>query len=175
MPTRKIIKYPGPLLKKKSKAVKRVDDKVLKLLRDMADTMYEAPGVGLAAPQVGELLRVIIVDIGEGLISVINPKVIRKSGEQTFVEGCLSVPNLEAPVKRASKIIVKGLDRHGKPMKLEAEGFLATALQHEIDHLDGKLFIDRVSDPSQIKTVTPAEARDRDWSCRQGEGGECMI
>jgi len=174
MSTLEIIKYPNPLLKKKSKAVKRVDDRTKKLITDMTETMHEAPGVGLAAPQVGELLRIIVVDIGEGPLAIVNPKLKKRSGEQIFVEGCLSLPNLEAPVKRASKILVSGMDRNGKAFLLEAEALLATVIQHEMDHLDGKLFIDR-ADPGQIKHLSREETSKRDSTCSLEKSEECMM
>jgi len=125
----------------------------LRLIEDMIETVHAAPGIGLAAPQVGESIRLIVADIGEGPIVLINPKIIEKSGNQTFTEGCLCLPGVEAPVERASHVAVTGLDRCGKKVKIEAEGLLATVFQHEIDHLDGLVFIDRVKDPSLIKHV----------------------
>ena len=150
---RKIIRFPNPALKKKAKAVKRVTPEIVRLIKGMLETMHAAPGIGLAAPQVGVSLRVIVADIGEGPIAFVNPKVVKKSGKQTFTEGCLSLPGVEAPIERASKVVVKGLDKTGQNIKIEAEGLLATCLQHEIDHLDGLVFIDRVTDPSLIKHV----------------------
>ena len=150
---RKILRFPHPLLRRKSKAVKKVTPEIIKLIDDMFETMRAAPGIGLAAPQVGELLRVIVVEVGEDSIALINPKIFKKNGEQTFTEGCLCLPGVEAPVKRASNVVVKGLDRSGKAIQVEAEGLLATCLQHEVDHLDGYVFIDRVEDPSLIKHV----------------------
>jgi peptide deformylase len=150
---RKIVRFPNPILHKKAKAVKRITPQIVALIDDMIETMHAAPGVGLAAPQVGESIRVIVVDIGEGPIALVNPKILRKSGSQTFTEGCLCLPGVEAPVERASKVVAKGLDRCGKEIKIEAEGLLATVFQHEIDHLDGFVFIDRVADPSLIKYV----------------------
>lgn len=148
---RKILRFPNPVLRKKAKAVKRVTPEIIKLINDMFGAMQAAPGIGLAAPQVGQSLRVIVANIGEGPIVLINPKIVEKNGKQTFTEGCLSLPGVEAPVERASQIIVKGLDQSGKNVKFEAKGLLATVIQHEIDHLDGYVFIDRVSDPSLIK------------------------
>ncbi|MBU1026778.1 MAG: peptide deformylase [Candidatus Margulisbacteria bacterium] len=150
---RNIVKFPNPVLKKKAKAVKKVTPKIIKLIDDMVETMHAAPGIGLAAPQVGVSLRVIVADIGAGEIAIVNPKIVKKSGKQTFTEGCLSLPGIEAPIERAEKVAVKGLDRDGKNVCIEAEGLLATVLQHEIDHLDGYVFVDRVSDPSLIKHV----------------------
>ena len=175
MPLLEILKYPNPLLKKKSKAVKKIDGKIRKLIRDMSETMYAAPGVGLAAPQVGQLLRVIVTDIGEGPVSIINPKIVKRRGEQTFIEGCLSLPNLEGPVTRAASVTIKGLDKKGGPFTIDAEALLATVLQHEIDHLDGILFIDRVADPSAIRTIPKEEAATRDKVCVEEKPSECMM
>jgi len=149
----------NPLLRKSSSAVAKVTKEIRQLVANMEETMKAAPGIGLAAPQVGQLIRIITADIGEGLIVVINPKVIKKSGKQTFVEGCLSLPGIEAPVERASNVTVKGMNMSGRTFEINAEGLLATVLQHEIDHLEGKLFIDRVSDPNLItyKPKTPKE------------------
>lgn len=140
-------------MKKKSKAVKRVTPEIQRLIADMIETMHAAPGIGLAAPQVGVSLRVIVADIGAGVLAVVNPKIVKKRGEQTFQEGCLSLPGVEAPVTRASEVAVKGIGRDGKPVEYKAEGLLATVFQHEIDHLEGHVFIDRVDDPSLIKHV----------------------
>jgi len=149
----------NPILRKISKPVAKVTREIKQLVANMEETLRSAPGVGLAAPQVGELLRLIIADVGEGLHVLINPKIIKKSGEQTFVEGCLSIPGVEAPVKRASTVTVKAINRNGRQIEVTAEGLLATVFQHEIDHLDGKLFIDKVEDPSLItfKPKTPKE------------------
>ena len=148
-----ILTQGNPVLKKRSKAVGKILPELKKLIDNMEDTMRAAPGVGLAAPQVGVLQRVIVVDIGEGLISLINPKVVKKSGKCMFYEGCLSVPGVEGQVERSEMICVKGLDRNGKSIVVEAQGYLAVVLQHEIDHLDGVLFVDRIKDPSRIKYI----------------------
>ena len=142
-----IIKDPNPILRKKAKAVKKVTKEITDLINDMEETMRtpaDVTGVGLAAPQVGKSLRVIVVDIGEGLIEFINPKIVSRSGKEIGNEGCLSVPGVCGYVERALKIKVKGLSKQGAVKVLEAEGFLARVLQHEIDHLDGVLFIDKV-------------------------------
>lgn len=156
---RKIIKFPHPILRKKAKAVKRVTGQIIRLIDDIIETMHKAPGVGLAAPQVGESIRVIVADIGAGAIALINPKISRKSGKQCFNEGCLSLPGVEAPVERAAHVIVTGLDRSGTKVTIEASELLATVFQHEIDHLNGLVLIDRVSDPSLIKQVSPASEK----------------
>jgi len=119
----------------------------------MIQTMHEAPGVGLAGPQVGESIRIIVADVGAGALALVNPKIVKKSGAYSQVEGCLSLPGVEAPVTRATCVVVKGLDLDNTPVTVEAEGLMAIALQHEIDHLDGFVFIDRVEDPSTIKHV----------------------
>ena len=154
-----ILTNQNPILRKKCKPVAKVTREIRELLANMQETLRAAPGIGLAAPQVGELLRIIIADIGEGLHAIINPKIVKKSGKQMFIEGCLSLPGIEGPVERASNITVKGINLSGKQIQVEAEGLLATVFQHEIDHLDGKLFVDKVADPNQIsyKPKTPKE------------------
>jgi len=156
---RKLLRFPHPILRKKAKAVKKVTPEIVRLIDDMTETMQAAPGVGLAAPQVGESVRVIVADIGEGPIALVNPKLVEKSGSQTFTEGCLCLPGVEAPVERAAQVAVTGMDRSGKKVRIEAQGLLATVLQHEIDHLDGIVFIDRVSDPGLIKHVPPEQEK----------------
>ncbi len=148
MALRTILHYPDPRLRRKALPVERVDDAVRRLVDDMAETMYAAPGVGLAAIQVNEPKRVIVIDISESrdqLRVFINPKIVGHDGTQTFEEGCLSVPGIYEDVTRARHVRVRALDRDGKPFELEAEGLLATCLQHEIDHLDGKVFVDYLS------------------------------
>lgn len=143
MALRYIVKHPDPVLRKVAKPVSRIDAHIHKLLDDMAETMVAANGVGLAAPQVGILKRVIVIDVGEGLIELINPEIIEMSGEQDGPEGCLSIPGMTGEVKRAATCRVRGLNRLGEPIEVVGEGLLARALQHEIDHLNGVLFIDR--------------------------------
>lgn len=140
------IKVAGaPVLRKVAENVKKFDRKLLKLLNDMADTMYSADGVGLAAPQIGISQRIVVIDVGEGIIELINPVIIDKTGSCTHIEGCLSVPNFDGEVERFEKVSVNFYNRKGKPMNLEADGLLAVAVQHEIDHLDGVLFIDKAT------------------------------
>ena len=145
-----ICTYPDPVLRQKAECVKNIDKGVQCLIDDMIDTMYDAPGVGLAANQVGRPLSVMVVDIQReeceyGLIVLINPELVSAQGEITYEEGCLSVPDYFASVKRHGEIMVRGLDRDGKTIQIAANGLLAIALQHEMDHLEGKLFIDRIS------------------------------
>ena len=149
-----ILEYPNPLLKKKSSKVEKIDDNLRQVLMDMLETMYDDAGVGLAAPQVGILKRMIVIDVEqdreEGIpdnpLFLINPEIVWKSEEtEISEEGCLSVPGMRAEVERFYKIVVRYLDEHGEQKELEAEGFFARALQHEIDHLNGILYIDRLS------------------------------
>ncbi len=133
------------VLRKNSRPVEKFDDRLHTLLDDMAETMYNADGIGLAAPQVGILRRAIVIDIGDELIEIINPRIENSEGEQFEVEGCLSVPGIAGRVKRPSHVIVKGFDRYGKEIEIEGFGLLARALCHEMDHLDGILFIDKAN------------------------------
>ncbi len=146
MAIRYIRKDGDEILRKKSKAVVVVDDRVRQLIKDMSETMYDANGAGLAAPQVGVLKRIIIVDTGEGLISLVNPELIETQGSHDVIEGCLSVPGKWGKLCRPERVKVKGLDEDGKPKIIEGEGDLAKAFCHEIDHLDGVLFIDKVKE-----------------------------
>ncbi len=145
-----IIKYPDERLKTKSATVETVDAATLSFIGDLVDTMRASPGVGLAAPQIGRLIRVIAVDVtpknpGHGLIALINPEITGSHGSRTGREGCLSVPEYTANITRATNITVRGLGKDGRETVIESEGFEAVALQHEIDHLDGILFIDRIA------------------------------
>jgi len=136
--------YGDPLLKRKSREVKDVNADIQKLIDNMAKLMYKNKGVGLAAPQVGTLKRVIIADVGEGLVSLVNPKILWRQGKDVMSEGCLSIPGVNLEVKRSQEVIVGGLTREGEKVQLGAVGLLARVLQHEIDHLDGVLIVDRV-------------------------------
>lgn len=146
MALRQIVQIGEPVLRKKSKKVEKIDKKIIQLLDDMADTMYDADGVGLAAPQVGILKRVVVIDIGEGLIELINPEIIETSGEQTDSEGCLSVVGRSGEVTRPYLVKVRALNREGKVIEIEGEDLLARAFCHEIDHLEGILFVDKIED-----------------------------
>ena len=142
MALRNIVKLGDDVLRKKCRAVTMIDSKTPQLLDDMAQTMHAANGVGLAAPQVGLLKRIVVIDVGDGVIELINPEIIATSGEQTDDEGCLSVPDKFLPVSRPNVVKVRALDRYGKSFTMEGEGLLARAFCHEIDHLDGKMFLD---------------------------------
>ena len=139
------------VLRKKAKKVERINTFIKNLLDDMADTMYKNRGVGLAGNQVGVLKRVIVVDDGDGLLQLINPVIIEKEGTQCGEEGCLSFPDLYGNVERAEKVKVKAQNITGEHIEIEAEGFLARIFQHEIDHLDGKLFVDTATDLHEVK------------------------
>ena len=145
MAIRNIVKYGDPVLKKISRTVINFDERLAQTLDDMKDTMYKADGVGLAAPQIGVLRRYCIIDIGEGLIELVNPVIIEQSGEQIESEGCLSLPGDYRETKRPMKVKVRAQNRNGETFTVEGEGLLARALCHEIDHLDGILFIDRLA------------------------------
>ena len=147
---RNILVYPDPFLARKAAPVANVDDRVQTLIRDMFETMYSAEGVGLAAPQVGVGKRVIVLDVSpvdESVppMAIVNPEIVGRQGSVAGEEGCLSVPGVQGEVLRAETVVVRGLDGEGKPLRFQAGGILSRALQHEIDHLDGVLFIDRIS------------------------------
>ncbi|SFL47760.1 peptide deformylase [Paenibacillus sp. 1_12] len=139
-----IVKDPDPVLREKCKPVKKITPNIHKLLKDMADTMYDAQGVGLAAPQIGILKRVIVMDVGneQGLIELINPEVIEEEGEQFGSEGCLSIPGMNGDVRRAMRVVVKGLNRDGEEIVVEGTELLARCILHEVDHLNGVLYTD---------------------------------
>ena len=146
---RPIVRYGTPGLTTRTTPVETIDADVLKLIDDMVDTMYAAPGVGLAAPQIGVPLRVCVIDLSVGkrggeLLTLINPEFVEREGMQVEEEGCLSLPGFNASVARPARAVVRALDRNGTPRIVEGTGLLARALQHEIDHLDGMLFLDRL-------------------------------
>ncbi|MDY7034843.1 MAG: peptide deformylase [Thermodesulfobacteriota bacterium] len=145
-----IITYPNPILRSKAEPVENIDGDIQRLIDRMAETMYVAPGIGLAANQVGERKQILIYDLtpkdkGRNLSVLINPEIVMAEGNIVFEEACLSVVDFAAEVTRRSAIKVRGVDRHGNPLDIEAEDFFATCLQHEIDHLNGILFIDHIS------------------------------
>ncbi|HOV85683.1 MAG TPA: peptide deformylase [Syntrophobacteraceae bacterium] len=163
-----IRKYPDPILRKKAVEVGRMDREVRRLIDDMTETMYGAPGIGLAANQVGRPLRVLVIDLqkpenNDGLIVLVNPQLTESQGEIVYEEGCLSVPEYFAAVKRYGEITVRGFDRDMKPVEIRASGLLAVVLQHEMDHLDGKLFIDRLGPITR-------DIFKRKWKKKQKEG-----
>lgn len=161
---REIVIWPDPVLKEMASPVDRVDDSIRRLLDDMAETMYAAPGIGLAAIQVDVPLRVVVIDLSQErneLRVFINPQITAHDGEQVMEEGCLSVPGIYDEVIRAQHIRARALDREGHPFEIEAEGLLATCIQHEIDHLDGKVFVDYLSRLKQQRIRKKLEKQQR--------------
>ncbi len=138
-----IVRYPDPVLREKAKEVTKITPNLKRMVQNMAETMYEAGGIGLAAPQIGISKRVIVIDLGEGLTTLINPEILEASGKERGKEGCLSFPGIWGEVDRALSVKVRGFDLKGEEVYISAQGFLARALQHEIDHLDGIVFTDR--------------------------------
>lgn len=151
MALRKIRLSDDPILRKKSKEIGEVTDRIEVLLEDMVETMDDADGIGLAAPQIGVLRRAIVVDIGEGPMKILNPVIVDQEGEEIDIEGCLSVPGRSGTVKRPEKITVKYIDIEGKDQEIEGEGLLARAICHEIDHLEGILYIDKMIEEVEIE------------------------
>lgn len=159
-----ILRYPDPRLHTVAKPVAEVDDEIRQLVADMAETMYEAPGIGLAATQVNVHRRVVVIDTSEdksGLMALINPEILERSGEQVCEEGCLSVPGIYEKVARAERVKVRALNEKGETCELEADGLLAVCIQHEIDHLDGKVFVEYLSQLKlgRIKSKLAKKAR----------------
>jgi peptide deformylase len=156
MAIRNIRKEGDEVLRKKSKPVEEINEKILILIKDMADTMYNAgSGVGLAAPQVGVLKRIVVIDLGDNLYELINPVILEQSGEQVNVEGCLSIPGIYGEVKRPTYVKVEALNPKGEKIVIESEGFLSVVLCHEIDHLDGILYKDkaiRILDKDELES-----------------------
>jgi peptide deformylase len=159
MAVRQIRTAPDPVLKRKAKKIHTIDGSVKKLIRDMLETMYAEPGrVGLAAPQVGVSLRVIVIGIPEEEeIVLVNPEIVRRRGERIIDEGCLSIPGYFGQIERSESVTVKGRDQKGKEVRIKAEGLLAQALEHEIDHLNGKLYIDHPEVRETLRKVQPEE------------------
>ncbi|WP_446899459.1 peptide deformylase [Clostridium sp. LBM24168] len=151
MALRNIVKYGDDLLRKKSRKVDVINDRIITLLNDMEETLYAANGVGLAAPQVGVLKRVVVIDVGDGIIKLINPEIVYKEGSYLDTEGCLSIPGRQEEIERPEKVRVEALNEKGEKITIEGEGLLARAFCHEIDHLDGILFIDRIKKTEGVR------------------------
>ncbi len=154
MPLLPILRFPDPRLKKLAEPVRNIDENIRRLARDMAETMYEAPGIGLAATQVDVHKRVIVIDISETrdqLFTLINPEIVESDGQQVCEEGCLSVPGIYDKVERAENVVVRYFDLEGQERTIEADGLLAVCLQHEIDHLNGKVFVEHLSQLKQMR------------------------
>ncbi|HEX6829587.1 MAG TPA: peptide deformylase [Burkholderiales bacterium] len=159
-----ILQYPDERLHKVAVPVREVNDEVRNLVRDMAETMYAAPGIGLAATQVDVHLQVIVIDLSESrdqLLVLINPEILATAGEQECEEGCLSVPGIYEKVTRAERITVSALDREGKPFTREADGLLAVCIQHEMDHLKGRVFVERLSRLKQTRILSKLKKAQR--------------
>lgn len=153
-----ILKYPDPVLCRKAKRVSRIDESLNRLIDDMIETMYQASGAGLAAPQVGVSLKIAVIGIpDEDVIVLVNPEVVKKSGERVVIEGCLSVPGYRGEIKRAEKVTVKALDRNGKAFRIKADDLLAEVLEHEIDHLNGILYIDHLESTEKLEKIEMGE------------------
>jgi peptide deformylase len=159
-----ILRYPDPRLHKRAAKVMTVSDGIRKLIKDMADTMYAAPGIGLAATQVDVHVRVIVIDVSETrdqLRVFINPEILAASGDADLEEGCLSVPGIYDKVRRAQRVTVHALDAAGEPFVLDAEGLLAVCIQHEMDHLEGKVFVEKLSRLKQSRILAKLKKQDR--------------
>jgi peptide deformylase len=164
MPLLSILRYPDPRLHKRAARVATVSDGIRKLIKDMADTMYAAPGIGLAATQVDVHLRVIVIDVSEKrdqLRVFVNPEIVAASGDADLEEGCLSVPGVYEKVRRAERVTVRALDAAGEPFVLDAEGLLAVCIQHEMDHLEGKVFVEKLSRLKQSRILARLKKQDR--------------
>jgi len=155
-----ICEFPDPVLKRKAKRVRNIDGSIQKLIGDMIETMHSVPGrVGLAAPQIGVSLRVIVIGLpDEEDIVLVNPEIVKKIGERSVDEGCLSVPGYAGQIKRAESVTVKGRNRNGKEIRIKADGLLAQALEHEIDHINGMLYIDHLESADALHKIEPEGA-----------------
>ena len=164
MAIHKIITAENPILRRKAKKIHRFDSSISKLAEDMFETMHAAQGVGLAAPQIAQSIRIFVAEFEDRKVAMVNPEIVKAEGEMLGTEGCLSIPGYVGEnIRRAEKVVVKGQDVHGKAIKVNAEGWFARVLQHEIDHLDGILFLDRLDRPEDLREVREDE---------EGEGEE---
>src|SRR5579883_2589560 len=161
MAVRPILSLESPILRQKAKRIKHIDKSLDPLIQDMIDTMHDAPGIGLAAPQIGVPLRLMVIEIEGELTTLVNPEIVKSQGAWEPEEGCLSIPGYVANVKRAWAVTVKAKNRHGRDVRLKGEGLFGQALQHEIDHLDGILYIDRLDSLDQLRKIEPGRRRRR--------------
>ena len=177
MPLRPVLQFPDPRLKRVSRPIEKITDEIRALAQDMLDVMYDEPGIGLAAPQVGEPVRLIVLDTqwkdeesgGEkSPLVLVNPEIVLREGKVTWTEGCLSVPDFTADVERAARVVLRAQDLDGRPLELEAEGLEAVCFQHELDHLDGVLFIDRIS---RLKRSLYVRKREKQLRQERDEAG----
>lgn len=173
-----ILHFPDPRLRNKAKPVTQVTDAHRRLISDMLETMYAAPGIGLAAVQVGVPERVIVVDVSDNNdqpLAFINPEILSKEGTEVMQEGCLSVPGVYEDVERAERIRVRALDRHGKRLEFDADGLLAVCIQHEIDHLEGKLFVDYLSELKRQRIRKRIEKEEREREERRSQTSRTSV
>jgi peptide deformylase len=167
-----ILTFPNPRLRNKAQPVREVDAGVRRLVDDMFETMYAAPGIGLAAIQVDVPLRVVVIDISEkhdSPLCLINPEILERQGDEQMEEGCLSVPGFFETVSRAERVLARALDRDGRPFEIDTDGLLAVCIQHEIDHLDGKLFVDYISSLKRQRIRRRLEKEQREQEPAQRE------
>ena len=156
MAIRTMCRLPDPVLRQKAKRVPAIDSSIQRLIDDMVETMQQANGVGLAAPQVGVSLRVVVLQMpGEEPIAIINPKMVKRAGEREVTEGCLSVPGYAGEIKRSLSVTVKGQNRQGKAIRLKSTGLMAEALEHELDHLNGILYVDHIESQDKLHKIEP--------------------
>lgn len=152
-------RFGDPVLRQKAKRISKVDKSIRRLVEDMVETMHDAHGVGMAAPQVGVSLRLVVIEAAEGEITVlVNPEIVKSHGERIVDEGCLSLPGYIGEVKRSTNVTVKAQNLDGKEIRIKADELLAQALEHEIDHINGVLFVDRLVSPDSLRQITPEEA-----------------
>jgi peptide deformylase len=170
----RITKVPEPVLRTKTSKVRKIDASIQKLIDDMIETMHDAPGVGLAAPQVGVSLRICVIHVpGDDIVTLVNPEIVRRSGNRICEgEGCLSLPGYKGPVPRAEKVVVKGLDRDGKSVRYHAEDLFAEAIEHELDHLDGKLYFDYLGSIDDLTPYTGTEPEEEEELEEEEEAAE---
>jgi peptide deformylase len=156
-----IVRVPQDVLRQKTKKVRKIDTSIQKLIDDMIETMHDAPGVGLAANQVGVSLRICVMQVpGEEVITLVNPEIVRRSGTRECEEGCLSLPGYKGTLQRSEKVVVKGLNRDGRPVRYHAEDLLAEIIEHEVDHLNGILYFDYIESIDKLTPVRPGEDED---------------
>jgi len=158
-----IVQVPDPVLRQKTKKIKKIDAALQKLIDDMIDTMHDAPGVGLAANQVGVSLRVCVIHVpGEEVVTLINPEIVKRSGTRECDEGCLSLPGYKGVVPRSEKVVVKALNRDGRPVRYHASDLFAEAIEHEVDHLNGMLYFDMLDSIEKLEPYTRVDDEDAD-------------
>jgi len=158
-----IVRVPEPVLRQKTRKIKKIDASIQKLIDDMIETMHDAPGVGLAANQVGVLLRVCVIHVpGEDVVTLINPEIVRRSGTRECEEGCLSLPGYKGVIVRSEKVVVKGLNRDGRPVRYHATDLFAEAIEHEVDHLSGTLYFDYLESIEKLVAITRNGESDED-------------